>query len=61
MTVGIVASGSRESTAVEIDTGKSDLVQNATKCLRMGFYRIILVPIYPANKEVVFSYIKESP
>ena len=60
-TVDIVASKNAERLAIEIETGKSDINQNILKCFKMGFSKIIFVPIYQINRDIVLSKIKESP
>lgn len=58
-TVDIVASKNSERIAVEIETGKSDEVENILKNLVRGFTKIIIVPLRGKMKSGISMKLKE--
>lgn len=59
--VDMVAIKDVERIAIEIETGKSDVVENIVKSLDEGFSRIIVVPLNLKAKSEISMKMKELP
>ena len=56
--VDLVAIKSHEKIAVEVETGKSDILANVQKCLRANFTQIIIFPTSTSSRNKVAEILK---
>jgi len=58
-TVDVVAEKDGKKIAIEIDTGKSDMIYNIKKDIDYGFDQIILIPLTKNIKNKIHDQLKE--
>ncbi len=54
--VDLIAFRSNEKTAIEVETGKSNAIDNISKCLKENFYRIVSIAV----NQIVSKKIQDS-
>ena len=51
--IDLVAKNSKERIAIEVETGKSDVVANIEKCLKAGFKKVIVVALAKSVRNLI--------